>query len=379
MQLKLDRISLFNFKNWEEHSQIIVKPFICLLGTNGTGKTNFLDAIYYLCTSKSYFNNIDSLHIGHHHEQASIAGEFFRAGSNEQIICILRRGQKKVLKRNFKEYERMADHIGLIPVVMITPYDIELVWEGSAHRRKFMDGALCQTDKTYLQNWSSYNHALLQRNSLLRLQGVSTNQIADQIEPWNKVLASIAPIMYSARLNWTNHIAHHTKTIYELISGGNEVVDLIYESDLSNDTEPQKLFADFDQDLQAGRTRRGIHRDELMFMLSGKPLKKFGSQGQQKSFLMAVKLAQLLYMQEQLQLTPILLLDDIFDKIDEKRILRILQWLKDHFQGQVFVTDTSHYRLPNLMEKINVSPQLIFTSGLDETDSTPSEESAQPM
>jgi len=153
-------------------------------------------------------------------------------------------------------------------------------------------------------------------------------------------------------------------------------VDLIYESDLSNDPEPHKLWEDLDQDLQAGRTRKGIHRDELQFMLSGKPLKKFGSQGQQKSFLMAVKLAQLLYMQEQLQLTPILLLDDIFDKIDEKRILRILQWLKDRFQGQVFVTDTSRHRLPNLMKKINVMPQLIFTSIQDEMDNTPSEESA---
>jgi DNA replication and repair protein RecF len=368
MQLKLERITLFNFKNWEEQSQIISRPFVCLLGANGTGKTNFLDAIYYLCTTKSYFNNVDSLHIGHHHEQASITGEFVRNEVNEQIICILRRGQKKILKRNFKEYDRMADHIGLLPVVMITPYDIELVWEGSAHRRKFMDGALCQTDKAYLNNWSLYNQALLQRNSLLRLPGISANQIADQIEPWNRILASIGPLMHSTRLNWTNQIAIHTKTIYEMISGGSEIVDLVYESDLLNHPEPQTLWMEIDLDFQAGRTRKGIHRDELQFLLSGKPLKKFGSQGQQKSFLMSVKLAQLLYMQQQLNITPILLLDDIFDKIDEKRILRILQWLKAHFHGQVFITDTSDQRLPGLMSKIDVIPQIIETNCITNPD-----------
>jgi DNA replication and repair protein RecF len=360
--IQLQKISLYNFKNWEEFSQVMTDKMVCILGANGSGKTNLLDAIYYLCTTKSYFHSVDSMHISHGHEQASIIGDFLRAGAEEQIICALKRGHRKIVKRNFKEYERMSDHIGLLPVVMITPYDIGLIWEGSAERRKFMDGALSQMDNGYLNHWSRYQQALLQRNTILRMQGLSMDTIREQVEPWNFVLANTASAMYSARLSWVKSITARAEKMYEWISGGNELAEVTYASDLDELSDVSAIWDDVTEDYHAGRTRLGLHRDELHFRLNGRPVKKFGSQGQQKSFLIALKLAQLSLMQEKMDRTPILLLDDIFDKIDELRITRILQWLAETFHGQVFFTDTSHVRLPGLMQPLGIHPQLIFTS-----------------
>ena len=224
-----------------------------------------------------------------------------------------------------------------------------------------MDGALCQTDKSYLQNWSSLNHALIQRNSVLRSHGLYEKQLAEQLEPWNHILLSLTPSMHSQRQKWSLEISARTQEIYALISGGNELAEVIYESDLTDVTNPMLLWSDISLDQQAGRTRKGLHRDELHFMLNGRPLKKFGSQGQQKSFLLSIKLAQLTLLEEKTGQSPILLLDDIFDKIDEKRISRILTWLKENFRGQTFFTDTSHQRLPGLMKEMGLDPQVIFT------------------
>ena len=353
---------MYNFKNWEEFSQVITSKMVCILGANGSGKTNLLDAIYYLCTTKSYFNAVDSIHILHGNEQASIIGDFSRNGAEEQIICALKRGQRKIIKRNFKEYERMADHIGLLPVVMITPYDIGLIWEGSAERRKFMDGALSQMESGYLNLWGKYQQALLQRNTILRIPGLPIDAVREQVEPWNFILTNTAPAMYRARFNWINDISDRVKKIYELISGGHELVEVIYESDWDGVADISIMWNEINADYHAGRTRLGLHRDELHFKLNCRPIKKFGSQGQQKSLLIAMKLAQLSLMQEKMNRTPILLLDDIFDKIDEQRIGRILQWLVETFQGQVFFTDTSHMRLPGLMQPLGINPQLIFTN-----------------
>jgi len=273
-EIQLQKLTLFNFKNYEELSLDVNTQATCFLGLNGSGKTNLLDSIHYLCTCKSYFNPVDSQNIRFEADQFAITGDFLRMNQPEHIICSVRRNQRKIFKRNFKEYDRLAEHIGLLPCVIITPYDIELIWEGSEIRRKLLDSTIAQLSKTYLEDLIAYNHALLQRNA---------------------------------------------------------------------------------RDRQLERTSSGAHRDDIDFLIGAHPLKKFASQGQQKSFLFALKFAQYLFISEAIGAKPILLLDDFFDKIDEQRVAKIIQWLASNGVGQIFITDTHHERAPRLLKEAGLT------------------------
>ena len=350
-EIRLQKLSLYHFKNYEELSVETHASANCFVGKNGSGKTNLLDAIYYLSTCKSYFNAIDSQNIQFDADQFAITGEFYRHGISEQIICSVRRNQRKIFKRNFKEYDRLSEHIGLLPCVMVTPYDIELIWDGSEVRRKFLDSTLAQLSRSYLDDLIAYNHALLQRNTVLKTYSKQAHFPDDFLEIWDAQLIERATQIHEARSSFLQKFSGVFQRVYREISGGNEEVSFHFDSELNQTDMQQLLKNNARRDRQLERTSSGIHRDDIDFLMEGNPLKKFASQGQQKSFLFALKFAQYLFMRESAGVSPILLLDDFFDKIDESRVANIIGWLARNEIGQLFITDTSIERLPALLKK----------------------------
>ncbi len=350
----LERLSLYNFKNYSETLMEFQQRVICFVGDNGSGKTNLLDAIHYLSVCRSFFNPIDSQNILNGHEQGSITGEFQRGDFPEQIICGLRKGQRKVFKRNFKEYERLADHIGLIPTVIITPYDIELIWEGSEMRRKFMDFSISQQSKPYLESLVAYNHALTQRNALLKSFGQKGGYAPELLEPWDYLLAEHGHLIFEERKKFMAEYVPEFRTIYTSICQGLESPNIEYESELFQRSITELLQQNREKDRLLERTSSGIHKDELVFSINDLPIKKFASQGQQKSFLFALKFAQYLFLRQHQQFNPILLLDDLLDKMDERRMTQILHWLNENKIGQIFLTDTHIDRIPRLLSSLNI-------------------------
>ncbi|MFM7815261.1 MAG: DNA replication/repair protein RecF [Flavobacteriales bacterium] len=356
-EIILDRMLLYQFKNYEELELQLSRSVNCFIGVNGTGKTNILDAIHYLCTTRSYFQAVDSACIRFDAQQASVTGEFSGHSAEEHIVVALRRNQKKVVKRNFKEYDRLAEHIGRFPCVMITPYDIELIWEGSEVRRKFMDTTLAQCSPSYLTAWSNYQRALQHRNTLLKSSDAKRLTKID-LEPWDLQLAQYGEIIWNIRKSFVELFVPQLLDIYQHICGGSEVIGVDYISDAGHGDYFSMLQENVERDVLLGRSTKGIHRDELQFTLHDNPLKKFGSQGQQKSFLIALKLAQYQYLQQQLSFKPILMLDDLFEKIDELRLDRILGWLSNHAVGQIFITDTHAERIPMLLNQYGWQPRI---------------------
>jgi DNA replication and repair protein RecF len=348
--IQLQKLTLYNFKNYESQSLELHSRVNCFLGNNGSGKTNLLDAIYYLCNCKSYFNTVDSQNILFGGDQFALTGEFLRDSHPEQIICSVRRNQRKIFKRNHKEYDRLVEHIGLLPCVMITPYDIELIWEGSEVRRKFLDSTLAQLSRGYLDDLMAYNHALLQRNTVLKTYAKQAHFPDDFLELWDVQLIERATLIHEARSSFLEQFLGVFQRVYKEISGVSEEVSFQYSSELNEATMEQLLRSNNRRDKQLERTSAGIHRDDLDFMIGGHALKKFASQGQQKSFLFALKFAQYLFMKESSRLKPILLLDDFFDKIDENRVANIMGWLSRNDVGQMFITDTSLDRMPQILK-----------------------------
>jgi DNA replication and repair protein RecF len=347
--ITLQKLTVYQFKNYDECSIELSEKVNCFLGSNGSGKTNLLDAIYYLSTCKSYFNSVDSQNIQFDGDQFAITGEFLRHGNPEQIICSVRRNQRKVFKRNFKEYDRLAEHIGLLPCVMVTPYDIELIWDGSEVRRKFLDSTLAQLSRGYLDDLIAYNHALLQRNTVLKTYAKQAHFPDDFLEIWDAQLIERASNIHEARTSFLQKFSGVFQRVYREISGGKEEVSFHFDSELNGSDMAQLLKNNARRDRQLERTSSGIHRDDIDFLIEGNPLKKFASQGQQKSFLFALKFAQYLFIREAVGLSPILLLDDFFDKIDESRVSNIIGWLSRNEIGQMFITDTGPERLPSLL------------------------------
>jgi len=361
--IQLQKLSLYNFKNYEALSLELNPRVNCFLGNNGSGKTNLLDAIYYLSNCKSYFNPVDSQNILFGCDQLAVSGEFMRADQPEQIICSVRRNQRKVFKRNHKEYERLAEHIGLLPCVMITPYDIELIWEGSEVRRKFLDSTLAQLSKGYLENLISYNHALLQRNTVLKTYAKQAHFPDDFLEVWDIQLIDRATSIHEARTSFLQKFIGVFQRVYKEISGAAEEVSFHYSSELNESTMEQLLQSNKRRDKILERTSAGVHRDDLEFLLENNALKKFASQGQQKSFLFALKFAQYLFIRESTGVNPILLLDDFFDKIDESRVGNIMAWLARQEVGQMFITDTSSERMPHVLGKAGLAYSAWRTAG----------------
>ncbi len=338
----LNKLSLFHFKNHEEAEFTFCHDVNCFTGNNGTGKTNILDAIYYLGLSKSYFTVSDAQCIQQGAGFFTIHGSFSIGNNDEEIYCGLKTGQRKVMKRNQKEYQRIAEHLGLIPVVMIAPSDQELVIGGSEERRKLMDNILCQCDKVYLEQLTGYNRVLQQRNALLKTQSVHLND--DTVLIWDEHLASFGTFIHERRKVFAEEVKDDFERIYKIISGDREVAGFTYNSALNTTDLLSLLKVHQHRDRMLQYTSSGIHRDDLEFLIGGKSVKKYGSQGQQKSFVIAYKLALYQYIKKIHGEMPVLLLDDIFEKLDDTRMQNLLGLVAGEDFGQLFITDTHQGR-----------------------------------
>ncbi|HVS93041.1 MAG TPA: DNA replication/repair protein RecF [Mucilaginibacter sp.] len=359
----LQHLSVINFKNYSEAELDLSEGVNAFTGDNGAGKTNLLDAVHYLSLCKSYFNPIDSQQIKLGTDFFAINGVFVKDGREEAVACGVKRNQKKQFRRNKKEYQRLADHIGLFPLVMVSPYDISIIIEGSEERRKFIDNVISQTDNRYLDELIAYNKALINRNALLKTIADSGRYDPDLLAVFDEQLISSGNLIFEKRRSFMESFSNIFNVHYSYLTDDAEQVELVYESQLLQDDFASLLKKSTEKDRMLERTTSGIHKDELQFAIHGMPMKKFGSQGQQKSFLIALKLAQYTYLYQQKGFKPMLLLDDIFDKLDDKRITKLMQMVSKHDFGQVFITDTSPARIQNVFQKIGIDVRLFKVSG----------------
>ncbi len=349
--MRLNRLSLLNFKNIEQAELEFSPKINCFIGNNGVGKTNLLDAIYYLSFCKSYFNTSDSHTLKHNEDMMLVKGVYQRLEKDELIYCGLRARQKKQFKRNDKEYTKLSDHIGLLPLVMVSPADTQLVTEGSEERRKYMNGVISQYDQQYLQTVIRYNRILAQRNALLKsVQGRAADPTLFEI--LDEQLSTFAAVIHQKRMQFIEDLLPVFNELYAFISGNQEVIDLMYKSDMENGQLAQQLRATYEKDLALGYTTKGIHKDDLIFKLNGFPIKREGSQGQRKTYLISLKLAQYAFIRKVNRFAPILLLDDVFDKLDASRVEQIVKLVSDEAYGQIFITDTNREHLSDILEKI---------------------------
>ena len=345
----LNQLKFNNFKNYQE-AELQFSPRInCFIGPNGAGKTNVLDAIYYLSFCKSYFNPIDTQNIKHDADYFAIHGEYIRKqNALDKVSCMLKRDQQKQFKLNEKKYERLSDHIGLIPLVMISPYDRDLINNGSELRRKYIDGVISQFDRIYLNTLLDYNKALSQRNALLK--HFAERRYFDEIalEIWDVKLIKLGHIIVEKRKEFVGAFIPIFQQYFNFISGANETVAINYQSELCQANMKDLLKENLAKDRIVRYTSVGAHKDDLDFLIDGYPIKKFGSQGQQKSFVIAIKLAQFEFMRQLKLYKPILLLDDIFDKLDNLRVEQLIRLVSEENFGQVFITDTQKERVEQL-------------------------------
>ena len=355
----LQKLSVLNFKNYSAAELSFSQSVNAFTGNNGAGKTNLLDAIHYLSLCKSYFNPIDGHQIRQGEDLFMIQGTFHKEKKDELIYCGLKRAQKKIFKRNKKEYQRLADHIGLFPLVMISPNDISLVIEGSEERRKFIDNVISQTDSSYLDELIIYNKNLLNRNALLRQIALSGRYDPSLMEIYDDQLIISGTRIFEKRKSFMLGFRDIFNSHYKYLSEDAEEVELVYESPLLQDDFASLLKRNLERDRILERTTTGIHKDELSFTIHGMSLKKFGSQGQQKSFLIALKLAQYTFLHQQKGFEPLLLLDDIFDKLDTRRTTKLMKMVSDKDFGQIFITDTSRSRVETIFSELKV-PVTIF-------------------
>ncbi|MCL4140787.1 UNVERIFIED_CONTAM: hypothetical protein GTU68_057773 [Idotea baltica] len=347
----LKKISLVNYKNFEAEAFEFNTKINCFVGNNGVGKTNVLDAIYHLAFTKGYFNSIAVQNIQHNKDFFVVEGVFDLNNREELINCSVKKGQKKIIKRNSKVYEKLSEHIGLIPVVIISPNDTNLISAGSDVRRKFMDSVIAQSNKKYLQSLIRYNKVLSQRNALLKYFASNHTFDALNIEVYNKQLIEFGVEIYNIRKAFAVSFSPIFNKRHKHISDENESVSFNYKSQLEENDFGRLLQNSLDKDRVLQYTTVGIHRDDLLYTLEGHPIKKFGSQGQQKTYLIALKLAEFDFVQQQSEKTPILLLDDIFDKLDENRVSKIVDLVNDDNFGQIFITDTHAERTENVIKK----------------------------
>lgn len=354
----LKSLSLLNYKNFESKTFEFNETINCLVGNNGVGKTNVLDAIYHLSFGKSYFNPIASQNIKHDTDFFVINGEYDKQNKKEKIVISLKRGQKKIIKRNAKAYEKFSEHIGFLPLVIISPADRDLIIEGSDTRRKFIDSVISQSDASYLNDLIKYNKVLGQRNALLKYFALNHTFNADTLEIYNAQLHQFGTAIFQKREAFLKTFLSIFKKRYQAISNGNERVDLVYKSDLFDGELNALLKQVINKDKAIHYTSVGVHKDDLIFNIDEHPIKKFGSQGQQKSFLIALKLAQFDFIKEQSGVNPILLLDDIFDKLDEERVTQIIKLVDAENFGQLFISDTHAERTEKAIKQVHQSYEI---------------------
>ncbi|CAA0147448.1 DNA replication/repair protein RecF [Tenacibaculum maritimum] len=354
----LQKISLVNFKNISSQSFEFQEKINCFVGSNGIGKTNVLDAIYYLSFAKSYFNAIAGQNIKHGEVFFVIEGDYLLNDRQEKILCSLKKGQKKILKRNGKVYDKFSEHIGQLPLVIISPADRDLIVEGSSTRRKFIDGVISQQDKSYLNSLISYNKVVSQRNALLKYFAANRTFDALNLKVYDEQLVEYGTKIYEKRKEFLVDFVPIFNEKHQIVSGEKESVNLTYKSQMHDRNLENLLLQSLEKDKVLQYTSSGIHKDDLSFEIDGYPIKKFGSQGQQKSYLIALKLAQFEFIKKQSKVVPILLLDDIFDKLDEHRVSHIINLVNNDEFGQIFVTDTHFDRTENVLKQSNKKYQI---------------------
>jgi DNA replication and repair protein RecF len=356
----LQSLSLVNFRNHAEANFQLVEGVNCIVGKNGAGKTNMLDAVHYLSMCRSYLNPIDKQNVRFDQPFFVIQGDWVKNDMNYALYCGVKVGAKKIFKNNKKEYERLADHIGQFPVVMISPYDADLISEGSDVRRRWMDGIIAQFDKSYLEDLQRYNKVIDQRNALLKQQYENGFFHREPFEIWDAQLIRYGSAIYEKRTQFIEAFIPLFQKYYQWISNQAETVSMDYESRLSELAFETLLIEAFPKCSRAHYTTVGIHKDDLIFQINGQAIKKFGSQGQQKSFLIALRLAQFDWLKARLDLSPVLLLDDIFDKLDNFRVAQLMSLVSKNTFGQVIVTDTDEIRVEGIFQAIGVQPNIIL-------------------
>lgn len=350
--MRLNHLILTNYKNyeWEEFN---FHPVInCFTGLNGMGKTNLLDAIYYLSMTKSYLSSNDTLVSRFNSDFFRLEGNYIRLEQTEKIVAKIQLNKPKVFEVNLDPLTKLSSHIGFLPVVFIAPDDISIITEGSELRRKFLDNTLSQTDKAYLSHLIQYNRILFQRNSFLKQ--MSNEKISDPIllNIYDEQMDKPANYIFKARTEFIKQFNPVFNKIYTRISNEKEMVDVSYNSNLYHESFATLLVVSKKKDIFLQRTTEGIHKDDLIFTLEKNPLKKFASQGQRKSFLLALKLAQFTFLKNSIGIDPILLLDDIFDKLDPTRVQSLINHLITDFSGQIFISDTHKDRIPEILNNL---------------------------
>ncbi|PQJ30452.1 DNA recombination protein RecF [Nonlabens arenilitoris] len=353
--MHLDFLSLVNYKSFASAEFELDEKINCFVGNNGVGKTNVLDAIYHLAFAKSYFNPITVQNIKHDEDFFVINGNFNKRGHQEKIVVSAKKGHKRVVKRNGKAYEKLSEHIGLIPLVIISPADRDLIIEGSDTRRRFMDSVISLDNQDYLNQLVTYNKLIQQRNALLKYFQANRTFDRSGLEVYDEQLVVLATFIHKTRVDFLKSFTPIFKKYYTYISQSEEDVNIYYKSDL-NDAVATDVFENaLQKDMQLQYSSAGTHKDDLYFLLNGHAVKKYGSQGQQKSFLTALKLAQFEFIKSQSGTVPILLLDDIFDKLDENRVSQIINMVNDEQFGQLFISDTHPERTEQVVKEIHQS------------------------
>jgi DNA replication and repair protein RecF len=355
----LKNLKLSNFKNYSAADITFNKKINCFTGDNGAGKTNILEALYYLSFCKSYFTSSDTQNIKHGSGFFAIHGTYINKDNSEDKVSVIqKKGKKKQVKFNGKEYAKLAGHIGKIPLVMVSPYDRDLINDGSEIRRKYIDGVISQFDKIYLNNLLEYNKALQQRNRLLKYFGENGIFDVTSLSVWDNALISRGIDLYEKRKKFLAEFNPLFEEYYRYLSDGNEKVKIEYVSQLHNENFNDLLLKVREKDRVLKYSTAGVHKDDLIFTINGFPVKKFGSQGQQKTFVIAVKLAQFEFTRRKKGFKPVLLFDDIFDKLDDKRVSKIMELTGNDDFGQVFITDTQKERISKMFGNNNIQHKI---------------------
>ena len=346
----LKHLTILNYKNIADADLSFSPKINCFVGSNGEGKTNVLDAIHFLSFTRSATNTIDALNIGHNEEMMMLSGTYDLNGIDEVFSCGQKLHQKKMFRRNQKAYKRMSEHIGLLPLILVSPYDNELILGGSEERRRFMDMVISQYNPTYLSLLVRYNKALQQRNVLLKQEEPAPSE--EMLMAYEEVMAATGEAIFHERTAFIEELIPVFQRYYTRISESHESVSLSYTSHCQRGPLLEVIQRDRHKDLAMGYSLHGIHKDDLTMLLNGFPIKKEGSQGQNKTFLISLKLAQFDFLQQTGSKTkPLLLLDDIFDKLDSNRVTQIINVVADEEFGQIFITDTNRENLDRILEK----------------------------
>lgn len=375
----LNRLSIINYKNIRESTLVLSPKINCFIGSNGEGKTNVLDAMYFLSFCRSTTTPIDSQTITHGEEFFVLEGAYSdEHGGAVDIYCGMKRGQKKHFRRDKKEYKRLSQHIGLIPMILVSPYDTSLIDGGSEGRRHLLDVVISQCDSTYIEALASYSKALQQRNAMLK---ADVEPDADLMDIWEKEMARTGTVVYAKRAEFVDRLTPVFRQVYAEISGGTESVALEYVSHAQRGDLLDVIRRDRQRDRAAGYSLHGVHRDDLNMTLEGYPMRREGSQGQNKTFVIALKLAQFDFLRRTAShTTPLLLLDDIFDKLDAQRVENIVRIVAGSGYGQIFITDTNRDHIDRILRSSALDYKLFAVRGgnVSEVSGTGGEMMAMP-